>query len=72
MTSNNGDFERVLRENLKLRRQVVAEFTKASEPISFGHTVHQWWSARFGRAEDQPLFFALLFVLIAATPYVFL
>ena len=38
MTSNNGDLERVLRENLKLRRQVVAEFTKASEPISFGHT----------------------------------
>jgi hypothetical protein len=71
MTSNNGDLERVLRENLKLRRQVVAEFTKASEPISFG-SVHQWWSARFGRAEDQPLFFALLFVLIAATLYVFL
>lgn len=68
MTSNNGDLERVLRENLKLRRQVVAEFTKAR----FGHTVHQWWSARFGRAEDQPLFFALLFVLIAATLYVFL
>jgi len=31
MTSNNGDLERVLRENLKLRRQVVAEFTKASD-----------------------------------------
>ena len=72
MTSNNGDLERVLRENLKLRRQVVAEFTKASEPISFGHTVHQWWSARFGRAEDQPLFFALLFVLIAIMLSVFL
>jgi len=31
MTSNNGDLERVLRENLKLRRQVVAESTKASD-----------------------------------------
>ena len=49
MTSNNGDLERVLRENLKLRRQVVAEFTKAR----FGHTVHQWWSARFGRARGS-------------------
>jgi hypothetical protein len=65
MTSNNGDLEKVVRENLKLRQQVVAEFDKASEPVSFGHKVRQWWSARFGRSEDQPLIFAVLLVLIA-------
>ena len=43
--------------------------TRDSEPVTFGQ--RQWWSARFGRAEDQPLFFALLFVLIAITLYVF-
>jgi hypothetical protein len=71
MTTNNGDLERVLRENLKLRRQVVAEFAKASEPVSFGQRVRQWWSAGFGRSEDQPLFLAFLIVLIAITLYVF-
>jgi hypothetical protein len=72
MTSNNGDLEKVLRENLKLRRQVVAEFTKASEPVSLGQKVRQWWSNRFGRSEDQPLILALLIVLIAITLYIFL
>jgi len=38
MTSNNGDLERVLRENLKLRRQVVAEFTKASDSAAIRFT----------------------------------
>ena len=69
MTSNNGDLERVLRENLKLRRQVVAEFTKASDSaIRFTN------GGALGSEgpEDQPLFFALLFVLISATLYVFL
>jgi hypothetical protein len=72
MTSNNGDLEKVVRENLKLRRQVVAEFAKASEPVSFGQKVRQWSSAHFGRSEDQPLILALLIVLIAITLYVFL
>jgi hypothetical protein len=67
MTSNNGDLEKVVRENLKLRQQVVAEFATASEPVSFGQKVRRWWTARFGRSEDQPLIFALLLVLIAIT-----
>jgi hypothetical protein len=71
MTSNNDELEKVLRENLNLRRQVVEEFAKASEPLTFGQKVRQWWSARFGRTEDQPLIFALLLVLIAITLYVF-
>ena len=66
------DVEGVLRENLRLRQELMAEVTKASEPISFGQKVRQWWSNRFGRSEDQPLFFALLLVLIAITLYVFL
>ena len=79
MTSNNGDdLERVLRENVELRRQVVAEFTKAVEPVTFSHKIltmktdaSHWWIERFGKSEDQPLFFALLLVLIAITIYVF-
>lgn len=55
MTSNNVDFEKVLRENLNLRRQVVAEFAKANEPVSLGQKVRQWSSAHFGRSEDQTL-----------------
>jgi hypothetical protein len=70
MTSNN-DFEKVLRENLELRRQVVSEFSKAREPLTFGQKVRQWWTARFGRSDDQPLIFALLLVLIAITIYIF-
>jgi hypothetical protein len=39
-TSNNGDdLERVLRENVELRRQVVAEFAKAVEPVTFSHKI---------------------------------
>jgi hypothetical protein len=41
-------------------------------PATFGHKVRQWWSDRFGRSEDQPLFFALLIVLIAIILYAFL
>ena len=67
-----NDVEGVLRENLRLRRELMVEVTKASEPVTFGQKVRQWWSARFGRAEDQPLFFALLFVLIAIMLSVFL
>jgi hypothetical protein len=50
----------------------MAEFAKASEPVSFGHKVRQCWSTRFGRSVDQPVFFALLLVLIAITLYIFL
>jgi hypothetical protein len=32
----------------------------------------RWKDAHFGREEDQPLIFALLFVLIALTLYFFL
>jgi hypothetical protein len=67
-----NDVEGVLRENLRLRRELMSEVTKASEPVTFGQKVRQWWSARFGRAEDQPLFFALPFVLIAIMLSVFL
>ena len=67
-----NDVEGVLRENLRLRRELMSKVTKASEPVTFGQKVRQWWSARFGRAEDQPLFFALLFVLIAIMLSVFL
>jgi len=67
MTSNNNDIEQVLRENLDLRGQLMSEVTKAVEPVTF-----KWWRERFGRSEDQPLFFALLLVLIAITLYVFL
>jgi hypothetical protein len=67
-----NDVEGVLRENLRLRRELMSEVTTASEPVTFGQKVRQWWSARFGRAEDQPLFFALLFVLIAIMLSVFL
>ena len=66
-----NDVEGVLRENLRLRRELMSEVTKASEPVTFGQKVRQWWSARFGRPEDQPVFFALLIVLIAITGYVF-
>jgi len=44
----------------------MSEVTKAVEPVTF-----KWWREGFGRAEDQPLFFALLLVLIAITLYVF-
>jgi len=59
--------EQTLRETLDLRRQLMSEITKGVEPVTF-----KWWRERFGRSEDQPLFFALLFVLIAITLYVFL
>jgi hypothetical protein len=69
MTSNNGDdLERVLRENVELRRQVVAEFSRS---LTVGQRVREWWTARFGRSDDQPLIFALLLVLIAITIYAF-
>jgi hypothetical protein len=31
-----------------------------------------WWREHFGRAEDQPVIFTLVLVLIAITLYVFL
>ena len=34
--------------------------------------VFDWWREHFGRAEDQPVIFALVLVLIAITLYVFL
>jgi hypothetical protein len=71
MTSND-DLEEVLGANLKLRGELAAEVAKAVEPVTFGQKVRQWWSARFGRSEDQPLFFALLIVLIAIILYAFL
>ena len=67
MTSNNDDIEQALQENLDLRRHLMSEVTKAVEPVTF-----KWWRESFGRSEDQPLFFALLLVLIAITLYVFL
>ena len=45
----------------------MVEVTKATEPIGSGQKVHKWWSAHFGRSEDQPVFFALLVVAIAIT-----
>jgi hypothetical protein len=71
MTSNKDDLQEVLRQNLDLRHRLATEIAKASEPVSFGQKVRQWWSNRFGRSEDQPLFLALLIVLIAITLYVF-
>jgi hypothetical protein len=71
MTTPHNALEGVVRENLRLRQELMVEVAKASEPVSFGQKVPRWWSARFGRPEDQPLFFALLFVLIAITLYVF-
>jgi hypothetical protein len=66
------DVEGALRENLRLRRDLMAEVTRASEPITFGQKVRKWWSAHFGRSEDQPVFFALLVVAIAIIIYAFL
>ena len=66
MISNNEDIEQVLQENLDLRGQLMSEVAKAVEPVTF-----KWWIERFGKSEDQPLFFALLLVLIAITLYVF-
>jgi len=34
--------------------------------------VFDWWREHFGRAEDQPVIFALVLVLIAITLHVFL
>jgi hypothetical protein len=65
MTS--GDLEEVLQQNLVLRHELAIEVAKAVEPVPF-----KWWRERFERSEDQPLFFALLVVLIAITLYVFL
>jgi hypothetical protein len=70
MTSNNGDLEKVVRENLKLRHQLAEEITKAEEPMTMSHNIDNWW--RFGKPEDQPLILALLLVLIAISLYVFL
>ena len=64
--------EDVLRENLRLRQELMVEVGRATEPLTFGQKVRRWWSAHFSRSEDQPLFFALLFVLITITLYVFL
>ncbi len=72
MLALTDDLEEVVRENLRLRHDLMAEVAKASEPVPFGHKVRQWWSARFGRSDDQPLIFALLLVLIAITLYAFL
>jgi hypothetical protein len=70
-----SDLEVVLQQNLNLRRQLAAEVALAVEPVTFGHKIltmiSDWWIERFGRSEDQPLFFALLLVLIAITIYVF-
>jgi len=66
MTSNNDDIEQALQENLDLRRHLMSEVTRAVEPVTF-----KWRREHFGRSEDQPLFFALLLVLIAITIYVF-
>ena len=49
------DLEEVVRENLRLRHDLMVEVAKASMPVPFGHKVRQWWSARFGRSDDQPL-----------------
>ena len=77
MTS--GGLEEVLQQNLELRRELAVEVAKAVEPISFDTKilnmkigVFDWWMEYFGRADEQPLFFALLLVLIAITLYVFL
>jgi hypothetical protein len=51
MTS--GDLEEVLQQNLVLRHELAIEVAKAVEPVPF-----KWWRERFGRSEDQPLFFA--------------
>ena len=58
MLALTDDLEEVVRENLRLRYDLMAEVAKASEPVPFGHKVRQWWSARFGRSDDQPLIFA--------------
>jgi hypothetical protein len=42
------------------------------ESLTMQKGVFDWWMARFGRSEDQPLILALLIVLIAITLYVFL
>jgi hypothetical protein len=72
-----GDLEEVLQQNLELRRGLAVEVAKAVEPIGFGTKIlnmkiGHWWRDYFGRAEDQPLFFALLLVLIAITLYAFI
>jgi hypothetical protein len=73
------DLEQVLRANLTLRRELAVEVAKAVEPVALSHKIlkmktgaFDWWLNRFGRSEDQPVIFALLFVLIAITLYVFL
>ena len=67
----SSDLEAVLQQNLELRRELAVEVAKAVEPIGFSTKilnmkigVFDWWGHYFGRADDQPLFFALLLVLI--------
>jgi hypothetical protein len=55
--SSNNDLEKVLRANLKLRRE-LAEVAKAVEPVPFGHKilnmktgVFDRWLERFGRSD---------------------
>jgi hypothetical protein len=73
------DPQQVVRANLNLRRELAVEVAKAVEPVPLGHKIlnmkrgaFDWWRNYLGRSEDQPLIFALLFVLIAITLYVFL
>ena len=72
----SSDLEAVLQQNLELRRELAVEVAKAVEPVSFGHKIltmnTSWWRDHFGKADDQPLFFALLLVFIAITLYFFL
>ena len=72
MLALTDHLEEVVRENLRLRHDLMVEVVKATEPVNFGQKVCQWWSARFGRSEDQPVIFALLIVLIAIALYAFL
>jgi hypothetical protein len=70
MILDNENLEGALRENLDLRRRLMSEVAKAEEPVMLGQKIQKWW--RFGRAEDQPLIFALLLVVIAVAFYFFL
>jgi hypothetical protein len=67
MTSDSDDLEQELRQNLKLRRELGGEVTKARDSSAGGA-----YRLGLGRPEDQPLVFAVLIVLISLTLWFFL